>query len=100
MNPKKLLFILFILALLSCQSEKFITADGKEMEITPLVGMDVFDLAYEYCAVGPETLMGTNNQRWVVYYSDIDITLVTDKATNIVLQTEKGKKPKSNTWAD
>ncbi|MHA7831840.1 MAG: hypothetical protein ACX93O_12135 [Flagellimonas sp.] len=98
MNSKKLLLIFYIFTLISCESEKFITADGKEMEVTSLVGMDVFDIAYEYSEVGPETLLGTNNQRWVVYYSDINITVETDKSSNIVQKATKGKKPKSSTW--
>lgn len=100
MNPKKLFLLLFIFTIISCESEKFTTADGYEMEVASLIGMDVFDIAYEYSEVGPETLVGTNNQRWVVYYSDIDVTLETDKSTNIVQKATKGKKPKNSTWAD
>ncbi|PIB30936.1 hypothetical protein BFP78_13195 [Gaetbulibacter sp. 5U11] len=62
--------------------------------------MDVFDIAYEFSKVGPETLTGTNNYRWVVYYSDINITLETNKSTNIVQKATKGKRPKSGTYAD
>lgn len=100
MHPKKLLLIFYIFTLISCESEKFITPDGNAIEVSSLVGMDVFDIDYEYSEVGPETLLGTNNQRWVVYYSDINITLETDKSTNIVQKARKGKKPKSSTWAD
>ncbi|MCK0115341.1 hypothetical protein [Gelidibacter sp. F63206] len=100
MNLKKLLLILSFFAIISCESEKFKTANGTEMEVSSLIGMDVFDIAYEYSKVGPETLTGTNNQRWVVYYSDINVTLETNKSTNTVQKASKGKKPKSGTYAD
>lgn len=100
MNLKKLLFTLFIFTLISCEPEKFTTSDGNQIEVASLIGMDVFDIAFEYSEVGPETLLGTNNQRWVVYYSDINITLETNKSTNIVQKATKGKKPKSSSWAE
>jgi hypothetical protein len=100
MKFKKLLLMLSIFTIISCESEKFTTANGTEMEVSSLVGMNVFDIAYEYSKVGPETLTGTNNQRWVVYYSDINITLETNKSTNIVQKAKKGKKPKSDTYSN
>lgn len=100
MNFKRLFLLLSIFTIISCESEKFTTADGKVLEVSSLVGMDVFDIAYKYSKVSPETLTGTNNQRWVVYYSDINVTLETNKSTNIVQKARKGKKPKSSTWAD
>lgn len=100
MNFKKLFFILSIFTIISCESEKFKTADGTEMEVSSLIGMDVFDIAYEYSKVSPETLTGTNNQRWVVYYSDINVTLETNKSTNTVQKARKGNSPKSSTYAD
>ena len=88
--------------MISCESgesDKFTTANGNVMEISSLIGMNVFDIAYDFSKVHPETLTGTNNKRWVVYYSDIDVTLETLKTTNIVQKATKGKKPKENTWA-
>ncbi|TPV33231.1 hypothetical protein FJ651_09040 [Paucihalobacter ruber] len=89
-----------MILLTSCESEKFTTANGKVMEVSSLAGMNVFDIAYEYSNSSPETLTGTNNERWVVYFDDIDITLETSKTTNIVQKAKKGKKPKSSTWAN
>lgn len=100
MNFKKLTFIFGLLFFISCESEKFTTSNGIEMEVSSFIGMDVFDIAYDYSKSSPETLTGTNNKRWVVYYDDIDVTLETDKTTNIVQKASKGKKSKSNTWAD
>ena len=99
MNLKKLPLLLSIFLVISCESEKFTTADGTEMEVSFLIGMDVFDIPYEYSKESPETLTGTNNQRWVVYYSDINVTLETNKSTNIVQKADTGRKPKSSTWA-
>ncbi|MCM4161273.1 hypothetical protein FHG64_06375 [Antarcticibacterium flavum] len=93
MNLKKLFFLLTILITLSCDAEKFTTANGEVHEVSSLIGMDVFDIAYGYSEVSPETLNGTNNQKWVVYYKDIDVTLVTNKSTNIVQSASKGKNP-------
>ena len=100
MNLKKLLILLSLFTVFSCESEKFTTVDGTEMEVSSLIGMDVFDIIYEYSRESPESLTGTNNNRWVVYLSDIDLTLETDKSTDIVQKVKKGKRPKSSVWAD
>lgn len=100
MKLKSLIFLFCLLTILGCETDtKFTTANGNELELSSLIGMDVFDIAYNYSKVSPETLTGTNNQRWVVYYSDIDVTLETNKSTNIVQNAKKGKKSKSDTWA-
>ena len=100
MNFKKVFFIIIVFAVISCDSDKFKTADGIELEVSSLIGMDVFDIAYEYSKVSPETLTGTNNRRWVVYFSDINVTLDTNKLNNIVQNAKKGKNPKESTWAN
>ena len=78
------------------ESKKFTSKEGKEIEISSLVGMNVFDVATKYSKVSPETLIGTNNERWIVFYSDINVTLETKKATDIVQIAKKGKKPKNS----
>jgi hypothetical protein len=98
MNLKKIIFLFCIATIVSCESEKFTTVNGTELEVSSLVGMNVFDIAYEYSKVSPETLTGTNNDRWVVYYKDIGVTLETKKTTNIVQVARKGKKSKKSTW--
>ena len=99
MKLKKIIFLICIITLMSCESDKFTTANGKVLEVSSLVGMNVFDIAYEYSKDTPETLTGTNNERWVVYYRDINVTLETNKSTNIVKKAKKGKRPKESTWA-
>lgn len=94
MRIKKFFFLFCIVTTISCESDKFTTANGEVLAVSSLVGMDVFDIAYEYSNVSPETLNGTNNKKWVVYYEDIDVTLITNKSTNIVQSASKGKNPK------
>lgn len=96
---KKLIFLSIFLVLLSCETEKFTTYDGKVFEVSSLVGMNVFDVSVQYSNDSPETLTGTNNERWIVYFKDINVTLETDKSTDIVQNARKGKKPKESTWA-
>jgi len=92
-ETKKKFFLLSILATISCETDNFTTANGEVLEVSSLIGMDVFDIGYDYSEVNPETLNGTNNQRWIVHYREINITLVTDKSTNIVQSATKGKNP-------
>jgi hypothetical protein len=99
-DMKKIIYLLCLVVMISCESEKFTAADGSTMEVSELVGMDVFDIAYLYSKSSPESLMGTNNQRWVVYYSDIDVTLETDKMSKIVKDAKKGRHPKADTWSN
>jgi len=63
MNLKKLHLLLYVFTIISYETEKFIPSDGKEMEVLSSIGIDVFDIEYEFSQVGLETLMGTNNQR-------------------------------------
>ena len=91
MKLKKITLLLLFTIVISCDSRKFTTADGRELKISSLIGKNVFDMAYEYSKVSPETLTGTNNQRWVVYYSDINVTLEVNKSTKIVRRVSKGK---------
>lgn len=100
MKLKTFFLILLIAPFIGCQPEKIKTANGNEIKISSLIGMNVFDIAYECSKASPETLTGTNNQRWVVYYKDIDVTLETNKSNNIVQKAKKGRKAKNSTWAN
>lgn len=93
MKLKNILIIFSLAITISCESEKFTTANGKTYEVSSLIGKNVFDIAYEYSKASPETLAGTNNERWVVYYKDIEVTLITNKSNNIVKTAKKGRKP-------
>lgn len=100
MNFKIIIILFCIISLIGCESEKFTAANGSIHEVSSLIGMNIFDIGYEYSEGSSETLIGTNNQRWVVYYEDINITFETKKSTNIVQKAKKGKNPKSSVWAD
>lgn len=95
---KKLILFLLISIVSGCQPERFTTKNGNVLEVSSLVGMNIFDLDYEYTKGSSETLVGTNNERWIVYFSDIDVTLETKKSTNIVQKANKGRKPKNSVW--
>tara|TARA_R110001592_G_C12684666_1_gene705034 strand:+ start:190 stop:468 length:279 start_codon:yes stop_codon:yes gene_type:complete len=90
---KKLIYILILISALGCSSDHFTAANGEDYDVSTLIGMDVFDVAYNYSRKSPETLEGTNNKKWVVYYSDINVTMVTDKQTNIVQKATSGRNP-------
>ncbi|APD07323.1 hypothetical protein UJ101_01813 [Flavobacteriaceae bacterium UJ101] len=91
---RKIIFVLLISTIISCKSENFKTLDGSEIKTSSLTGKNVFDVGNKFSKVLPQTLKGTNNQIWVTYYSDIDITLESDKSTEIILKAIKGKKPR------
>ena len=85
---------------ISCQEGKFTSINGEEKQLSSLIGMKVFDVIYNESKANPETLTGTNNNRWVIYLDDINITLETDKSTDTVKKASLGKKPKKSTWAN
>lgn len=89
-----IILLIIIISLTIMNNNEFTTVDGKVLPVESLVGKNVFDIAYEYSADTPQTLKGTNNYIWVVYYRDIDVTLITEKGTDIVLKATKGKKPR------
>ena len=96
---KKLFTLITLLVLTtSCKNEKFKSTDGEEKEISTLIGLKVFDIIYNQSEATPETLTGTNNKRWVVYLNDINVTLETNKSTDIVQKATLGKNPKSSVW--
>ena len=43
----------------------------------------------------PETLLGTNNQRWVAYFEKGDFTIISTKETGKIDQVLAGKRPRS-----
>ena len=49
--------------------------------------------ARTYSKSSPETLKGTNNQNWIVYYKDLDVTFKTSKKTDFIQTAKSGKHP-------
>tara|TARA_B100000614_G_C14535821_1_gene488320 strand:- start:618 stop:887 length:270 start_codon:yes stop_codon:yes gene_type:complete len=84
---KKLLLILLCSPLLfsSCNNDKELQNDA--------IGKDVFDYRYENNLGNPETLKGTNNTYWITYYPQADITLLSRKKNDKILNAVSGKKP-------
>jgi len=57
------------------------------------IGSNVFNYRYDNNLGNPTTLEGTNNTYWISYYVDVDITLISLKKTDIILNSSKGKVP-------
>ena len=50
-----------------------------------VIGKNIFDTRFNNNYGSPETLSGTDNNTWVTYYTDVDITLVSDKKTEKII---------------
>ena len=57
------------------------------------IGSNVFNYRYDNELGSPTAIEGTNNTYWVLYYSDVDITLISLKKTDIILNSSEGKSP-------
>ena len=62
-------------------------------KIKPQYNHNVFKFRYDNELGSPTTIEGTNNTYWVSYYSDIDVTLISLKENNIILNSSEGKSP-------
>ena len=47
-----------------------------------------------------ETLTGTNNERWVVYFGRANFTMITNKQTDKVVKIKSGRKPFNHAWSN
>ena len=50
-----------------------------------VIGKNIFDARTNDNYGSPETLSGTDNNTWVTYYADVDITLISDKKTEKII---------------
>ena len=64
-----------------------------KFSIKKSIGENVFYIKNTYSKSTPETLDGTNNQNWIVYYKDLDVTFKISKKTNIIQNAKSGKHP-------
>lgn len=62
------------------------------LNLNECIGKKVFDVVQNHSKSSPETLTGTNNEFWIVYYKDIDVTFTVKKKNDIIEKVEKGKK--------
>jgi hypothetical protein len=82
---------------LTCKKRKEAKEVKKKKTLESLlkdaIGSNVFNYRYDNELGSPKTINGTNNTYWVSYYSDLDITLISLKKTEIILNSSKGKYP-------
>jgi len=80
--------------LLTCKKTKEIKIPVKKTKdsiIKNAKGKNVFNYRYENELGNPETLPGTNNTYWISYYSKLDITLISLKKTDKILNATSGR---------
>lgn len=66
--------------------------ESKPLDLNECIGKNVFDIVQKHSKSSPETLTGTSNEYWIVYYKDIDVTFTVKKKNDIIEKAEKGKK--------
>ena len=104
MKIARYLTILITVITLSCDSQNAKT-EKKDIDLSKkartdsirsvVLGKNIFDVRFENDFGNVETLNGTNNQIWVTYYPKVNITLVSDKKTELIKEAYSGKVPKN-----
>ncbi len=61
--------------------------------IAKSIGESIFYISGNYSKSQPETLVGTNNTYWIVYYKDLDVTFKVKKENSNILDAKKGRIP-------
>lgn len=56
-----------------------------KLDISKVIGKDIFFIARSYSKSFPETMEGTNTKEWIVYYDDLNIIFNVDKSTKKVI---------------
>ena len=67
-----------------------------ELDIKKVLDENIYTIIGNYSKSAPKTLNGTNNDYWIVYYADIDVTFKVDKKTNKIKDAKKGEVPFTN----
>ena len=62
-----------------------------KLNISKVVGKDIFFIAGNYSKSFPNTIEGTNSKVWIVYYEDINIVFNVDKLTKKIISAVNGK---------
>jgi hypothetical protein len=73
-----------------------VTKAEKPATVENPVGKNIFEHSAKYSQSSPETLSGTNNEFWIVYYKDLNCTFKVLKKTDIIQSQSKGKVPNMN----
>lgn len=64
----------------------------KSLNLKESIGRNLTDVVQQYSKSNPETLSGTNNEYWIVYYKDIDVTFTVIKESDVIEKAKKGRK--------
>ncbi|MDN3665603.1 hypothetical protein ACFFU1_16620 [Algibacter miyuki] len=87
--------IIILIMILSCSSETFTSKKGEQIEVSTLIGRNIFTIQNSFTTVGFETLSGTDGEIWVTYSKEMDVTLVSKKSKNNIIIAEKGRHPRN-----
>lgn len=63
----------------------------KPLNLDECIGAELFDIVQKHSKSTPETLTGTNNDYWIVYYKDINVTFTVKKKNNAIEKAVKGR---------
>ena len=64
---------------------------SKNFDFNDAIGQNIFKFRFEYALDDFETVEGTNNQKWVTYYPKHNITIVSNKKTDLIEEFKFGK---------
>ncbi|GET31575.1 hypothetical protein PbJCM13498_04380 [Prolixibacter bellariivorans] len=67
-----------------------------KFDINKSIGQNVFTVRGNYSKSLPETLDGTDNNYWIVYFKDLNVTFKVEKKTDRIIKGREGKVPKMN----
>jgi hypothetical protein len=59
--------------------------------VVDIIGKNIFKFRFEYGLEDFETIEGTNNQNWITYYPKYDLTIISNKKTDIIEKFKFGK---------
>lgn len=59
-----------------------------KLNISEVIGKDIFYIAGNYSKSFAETIDGTNSKEWIVYYDDINVVFKVDKATKKIISAD------------
>jgi len=63
---------------------------SKNFDFNDAIGQNIFKFRFEYALDDFETVDGTNNQRWITYYPKHNITIVSNKKTDLIEEFKFG----------
>ena len=64
---------------------------SNNFDVNDAIGQDVFSFRFEYGLDDFETVDGTNNHKWITYYPKYNVTIVSNKKTDLIEDFRFGK---------